>query len=110
MTSKRPDGSRTMRAFTDIFARNVTANVVLRADAAFVPVDAFVSIYTQGRLKGFEALAQLGELFRLGQGHGLGLVAHDLLHQQVEVVAGREGHHLEALGELQGDLQGLGAD
>ena len=40
----------------------------------------------------------------------LGLVAHDLLHQQVEGVAGREGHHPEPFGELQGDLQGLGAD
>ncbi len=47
-----PDGSRTMRAFTDIFGRDVTANVVLRADAAFKPVDAFVSIWTQGKLKG----------------------------------------------------------
>jgi hypothetical protein len=47
-----PDGSRTMRAFTDIFARDVTTNVVLRADAQFRPLDAFVSIYTRGRLKG----------------------------------------------------------
>jgi hypothetical protein len=54
--------------------------------------------------------AQLGELFRVGQSHRLGLVAHDLLHKQVEVVAGREGHHPEPFGELQGDLQGLGAD
>jgi hypothetical protein len=58
-----PDGSRTMRAFTDIFARDVSTNVVLRANAAFQPLEAFVSIYTQGRLKGSGLFALDG--FRL---------------------------------------------
>ena len=65
---------------------------------------------TQLELELGAKLAQLDELLRIGQGHRLGLVAHDLLHQQVEVVVGREGHHPEPFGELQGDLQGLGAD
>jgi hypothetical protein len=56
-----PDGSRTMRAFTDIFARGVTANVVLRADAGFRPLDAYVSVLTQGRLKGSAFFALDGQ-------------------------------------------------
>jgi hypothetical protein len=37
-------------------------------------------------------------------------VALDLADQQIEVVAGREGHHPEAIGEVLHDLERLRAD
>lgn len=46
------DGSRTMRAFTDIAARDVQANVVLRVADNFRPLDAYVSLFTKGGYKG----------------------------------------------------------
>ena len=57
-----------------------------------------------------EALAQFANAIPVGQGHHLRGVAADLVDQQVEVVAGGERHHLEAIGKLFGQLQGLGAD
>ena len=63
-----------------------------------------------GRLQGLQPLAQLGNAIGIGQGNGFGRVAADLLDQQIEVVAGRECHHPEAIGKLLDDLQGLGAD
>ena len=47
-----PDGSRTMRAATDIAVRNVQANVVMRVDADFRPIEAYCSIFSQGAFKG----------------------------------------------------------
>jgi hypothetical protein len=46
------DTTRVMRAFTRIPARGVQINVVLRADANFRPIDAYVSIFSGAKLKG----------------------------------------------------------
>jgi hypothetical protein len=47
-----PDGTRTLLMWHDLFARNAQFTVVLRNDAAFRPVDAFVSYWNAGRFKG----------------------------------------------------------
>lgn len=49
---KHPDGVRTATAVTDIFSRDVHVSSTLVVDADFRPRDAFVTIYTQGQLKG----------------------------------------------------------
>jgi hypothetical protein len=46
------DGSRLMRAMTDIAERDVQMNAMLRVDASFRPLDAALMLYTQGRFKG----------------------------------------------------------
>ena len=63
-----------------------------------------------GRAEGVETLLQLRKPLGIGQGHQLRLVALDLLNKKIEVAPGREGNHAELLGELLGDLKGLGAD
>lgn len=47
-----PDGTRTMRAFSDIFSRGVQTNVVMRVAPSFRPLDAYAGISTNGVLKG----------------------------------------------------------
>ena len=61
-------------------------------------------------LEGVEPGLQAGHQLGIGQGHHLGGVALNLLNQEVEVAPCREGHHLEAIGEILHDLEGLGAD
>jgi|GEM_PF-384236 len=46
------DGSRTMRAVTDITARDVQANVIVRVAESFRPIEAYVSLFTKGGYKG----------------------------------------------------------
>jgi hypothetical protein len=58
------DGSRTMRAFTDIAARDVQANVVLRVDETFRPLDAYVSLFTKGGYKGAITINVKGDTLR----------------------------------------------
>jgi hypothetical protein len=47
-----PDGSRTMLMWHDVFARNSQFTVMLRADAAFRPIQAFISYWTAAGYKG----------------------------------------------------------
>ena len=47
-----PSGRKTMTASTNIFSRDVHVTSILTADATFRPIDAFVAIWTQGRLRG----------------------------------------------------------
>jgi hypothetical protein len=47
-----PDGSRTMLMWHDLAARNAQFTVVLRNDARFRPLEAFVSYWNGGRFKG----------------------------------------------------------
>ena len=61
-------------------------------------------------IEGQQALPQGRDQVAIGQGHHLRTVALDLVNQQVEVAAGGEGHHAEAIGKVLDDLQGLGAD
>lgn len=55
------DGSRLMRAATDIAERDVQMNAMLRVDASFRPLDAALMLYTQGRFKGATALHVEGD-------------------------------------------------
>lgn len=55
------DGSRLMRAMTDIAERDVQMNAMLRVDASFRPLDAALMLYTQGRFKGATSLHVEGE-------------------------------------------------
>ena len=71
-----PNGVRTMRANTDIFSRGVQANVVLRADRSFRPLDAYVGISTNGELKG----------------SGFYVAGSDTLDAMVVDAAGRQTH------------------
>lgn len=64
-----PDGTRLMRAFTDIYERDVQLNALLRVEASFRPLEAYVSLYTQGRFKG-------SALFHV-EGDRLRALAHD---------------------------------
>ena len=61
-------------------------------------------------IEGQQPLPQGRHQVAVGQGHHLGAMAPDLAHQQVEVAAGGEGHHPEAIGKVIDDLEGLGAD
>jgi hypothetical protein len=63
------DGSRLMRAMTDIAERDVQMNVMLRVEASFRPLDAALMLYTQGRFKGSTNLHV--------EGNRLLAVAHD---------------------------------
>ena len=47
-----PDGSRTLLMWHDLAARNAQFTVVLRNDADFRPLEAFVSYWNAGRFKG----------------------------------------------------------
>jgi hypothetical protein len=47
-----PDGSRTLIAWHDLFARNAQFTVVLRNAADFRPLEAFVSYWNAGKFKG----------------------------------------------------------
>jgi hypothetical protein len=47
-----PDGSRTMLMWHDLAARNAQFTVVLRNEATFRPLEAFVSYWNGGRFKG----------------------------------------------------------
>lgn len=47
-----PDGSRTMLMWHDLAARNAQFTVVLRNDAGFRPLEAFVSYWNDARFKG----------------------------------------------------------
>ena len=58
------DGSRTMRALTDIATRDVQANVVLRVADNFRPLDAFVSMFTKGGYKGAITIHVDGDTLR----------------------------------------------
>lgn len=56
-----PDGSRTMRAFTDITARDISMNVVARVDARFRPLDIYFSYFRQGRHRASGRIAVDGD-------------------------------------------------
>ncbi len=56
-----PDGSRTMLVWHDLAARNAQFTVVLRNDAAFRPLEAFVSYWNGGRFKGSAHFLVQGE-------------------------------------------------
>lgn len=47
-----PDGSRTMRMWNDLHARNSHLTATLRVAADFRPLEAYVSYWTQGEFKG----------------------------------------------------------
>jgi hypothetical protein len=47
-----PDGSRTLNMWHDLAARNAQFTVVLRNDARFRPLEAFVSYWNGGQFKG----------------------------------------------------------
>ena len=71
-----PDGTRTMRATTDITVRDVHLTGVLRVDDRFRPLEAYMSLYTQGRLKGTGVYTvQGGQLYARVNGP-IGLVEH----------------------------------
>lgn len=46
-----PDGSRTMRAVTDITARDISMNVIARVDARFRPIEVYFSYFRAGVLR-----------------------------------------------------------
>ncbi|MDX2141976.1 MAG: hypothetical protein SFV19_01360 [Rhodospirillaceae bacterium] len=56
------DGSRTMRAATDITARDVQANVTLRVAANFRPMDAYVTLFTKAGYRGALTLHVAGDV------------------------------------------------
>jgi hypothetical protein len=58
------DGSRTMRATTDISARDVQANVILRVAENFRPLDAYIALFTKGGYKGALTLNVDGDTLR----------------------------------------------
>jgi hypothetical protein len=47
-----PDGSRTMRMWNDLYARNGHLTATLRVAQDFRPIEAYVSYWTQGQFKG----------------------------------------------------------
>lgn len=50
------DGSRTMRAYPDIAVRDIQSNVILRVDASFRPISAYMTYFSQSRSKGALAI------------------------------------------------------
>jgi len=71
-----PDGTRTMRATTDITVRDVHLTGVLRVDARFRPLEAYMSLYTQGRLKGTGVYTVQGDQLYARVNGPIGLVEH----------------------------------
>lgn len=70
-----PDGTRTMRVYTDIFSRGVQANVVVRVASTFRPLTAYVDISTKGVLK--------GSAFYIAGDRGIDATVVDAVGQQV---------------------------
>lgn len=56
-----PDGTRTLTASTDIAARNVHVNATVRVDSEFRPIETFMQVHTQGRMKGSSLLRVEGD-------------------------------------------------
>jgi hypothetical protein len=107
-----PDGTRTMMMWHDLAARNAQFTVVLRNDAAFRPIEAFVSYWNAGSFKGSAHIhVDAAKLTAVSHGPITGTVARDAevpaaFSIGTHPVAG-DGWHTAAYDAARGGVQTL---
>lgn len=106
-----PDGSRTLIAWHDLFARNAQFTVVLRNAADFRPLEAFVSYWNAGKFKGSAHFRVDGARLAASSAGPAGAVDRDTDVPPVFSIGthpvGGDGWHTAAYDEKRGGEQQL---